>query len=181
MDFDEFGNYQAGIHPVSLEWIKDHLVDEVKESTTRNRNLMSFIDFFKSNQMKQCAEAVTHVLVDGSFVTNKINPNDIDVLLVSEFTGESYEELVQFFVKLGAIQESFNLLKDKAYEFHSDIYFVPKIKYNSIKSILEIHSEFIRSYKEIDYQYKYWLGQFTFDREEKPKGIFKIEGSELNE
>lgn len=96
MDFDEFGNYKAGIHAVSLEWFKNHLVDEAEKSTTRSRNLTSFIEFCKLQQVKEYIDTITYVLIDGSFVTNKIDPHDIDVLFISEFVGENYEELINF-------------------------------------------------------------------------------------
>lgn len=181
MDFDEFGNYKAGIHAVSLEWFKNHLVDEAEKSTTRSRNLTSFIEFCKLQQVKEYIDTITYVLIDGSFVTNKIDPHDIDVLFISEFVGENYEELISFSEQAKRTYAFFAKVKREAYKYHSDIYFIPKVKLDLIQSLAPDHPDVSNYCSKLDYQYKYWLGQFTFDRDERPKGIFKIVGGEFSE
>lgn len=43
----------------------------------------------------------------------------------------------------------------------------------------EIKEKVVNSCDQIDYQMKYWMGQFGFDRNQRSKGLISIEGGSL--
>lgn len=69
---------RAGIHPMTLDKIRDTFVAPLPEATSRLRMFSMFEQwFFRLRQLN-----VTGTLwIDGSFVTRKPNPNDLDCVL----------------------------------------------------------------------------------------------------
>jgi hypothetical protein len=79
--FDEFGSlFPAQRNELNLHLFKQIFVDEFRESQTRNNIFEGFqaflLDF--SNFVNDSYD----IWIDGSFVTKKLNPNDIDVVFI---------------------------------------------------------------------------------------------------
>lgn len=73
--------WPPGFHPASLEDVQSRCVDEIDLSTTRQKLMLDF------RVVLDClaASGITcEIWLDGSFVTAKINPSDIDFIAVVE-------------------------------------------------------------------------------------------------
>ena len=72
---NEHGHLPAGIHDASL----DELTERFGQSQRRREILKDFHRYLAELQQWQVAQAI---LVDGSFVTDIAEPNDLDLVLV---------------------------------------------------------------------------------------------------
>lgn len=81
IQFDERNNLSRTENDIfSLKFLKQNFVDEFQESQTRAliyEGLVKFLTNFY-NFTKTSFE----IWIDGSFVTKKVNPNDIDIVLI---------------------------------------------------------------------------------------------------
>ncbi len=73
--FDEFGYLPRGIHPASVEEIISRFGHGSPEREVEARELADLVDWARKNH-------VGRLIVNGSFVTDKQVPNDIDVVLL---------------------------------------------------------------------------------------------------
>lgn len=184
--FDDYGNLNGGIIQSNINDMRINLVDHFSTSTTRKRNFNGFlelINFLKSNNLQS---GVSSIWIDGSFCTNKINPNDIDLIIL----------LKPYNINARTIQEHSDNIRSTFMEKHLDIYIVydsncllnsnyikeimPTLKQSQLtyteEAIREVLNE---NHREIDYHMKYWMGQFGFDREQRGKGLIALEGGDL--
>src|SRR2546428_848981 len=87
--FNEHGDLPAGIHDCTLEEVQSRFGSF--QTTDRRpqfwRRFMEFFSEVKSTRM------VIAVLLNGSFVTAKPNPNDIDLILVVATTHDFRRDL----------------------------------------------------------------------------------------
>lgn len=155
MQFNSHGNLEGGIIEVSkLSEIEQSLVTNFPDSTTRRRNFDSFCNFF--NNLDETK--VTRVWLDGSFCTNKTNPNDIDCVV---FINPIPENEAYFY----CLKDNHEYLKTA----HLDVYIVP-----DKECIIVNNQETLETYQSFDYQEKYWQGQFGFDRNRNHKAIIEL-------
>ena len=79
-DFEDNGNLPHKCYEVTLGDIKEKLVDSFPNSKTRASRFECFMKFYRDliTNVKSC----THLLIDGSFVTNKENPRDVDFTII---------------------------------------------------------------------------------------------------
>lgn len=148
------GNLDGGINKIEdLQNIKKLLVEDFPSSKTRKRNFDSFMEFLESLK----SGVFTKAWIDGSFCSEKIDPNDIDCILFidPETTEDEY---------INEIQANHDSYKDS----YLDVFITVD------KDKVEITQETIEFYRNADYQEKYWMGQFGFDRNGRPKGIIEI-------
>jgi len=82
-DFDEHGNLPPGIHPASVESLVERFGSGSAEREVEIRELLEFIDWAKHH-------GVLRIIVNGSFVTAKQCPNDVDVVVLPG-TGDNSE------------------------------------------------------------------------------------------
>jgi hypothetical protein len=68
--------------PISIENIGDHFVRPFTSSSTRMLLLEQFISF--TSDLSKAVNGPLRVWIDGSFVTLKQNPNDIDLVVFIE-------------------------------------------------------------------------------------------------
>lgn len=73
--FDQSGNLPRGIHRASLEEIVDRFGHGSPEREVEIRELMELIAWAKQHSVRR-------LIINGSFVTEKRDPNDIDVVLL---------------------------------------------------------------------------------------------------
>src|SRR5260370_8437459 len=78
--FDDFGNLAPGIHHCTVDELVSRFGSGSEERETEINELVFFIDAAK-------AAGARRLLVNGSFVTGKLAPNDVDVVLLP---GPSY-------------------------------------------------------------------------------------------
>ena len=73
--FDEFGNLPPGIHPATLEELVQRFGAGSPERDIEGQELLEFIGWARLS-------GVHRVVVNGSFVTAKVAPNDVDLIIL---------------------------------------------------------------------------------------------------
>jgi hypothetical protein len=139
----------AGPILTDLEVIKRHFVDGFPKSRTRARlfgNFERYISQFQSEVFPWF-----EVWVDGSFVTRKDNPKDVDVVILLDYRVYSVK------IKYLDIFFSFSLEKEGI-----DAYIVP------------VFPEGHDSFEEFIHESGLWHLRFTENRREGRKGYLKM-------
>lgn len=171
MDFDNFGNATPGIHHVNLKEFEEDFVISFSNSSNRKRIFANFINFFNLRILNKYRCVISKLWIDGSFSTSKTDPNDIDGIIFLKFSNDDEYDLAVEFLEI------YNkYVKNLAYEYDCDLYVQFDLK--NIPSRDSRDESYSRFYDSIDYNTKYWMGQFCFDRLQRPKGIFEIEFKE---
>lgn len=169
MDFNEYGNLNSGIIKIDdIKLVEEFLVDGFPESLTRKELFEKFKEFLAD---KIDWEVFSRVWIDGSFCSEKANPRDIDCVLF-------FNPLPHLRDKAIEIQQQKLEIEN---EYLVDFYSIPDKEF--ISRALEENSfptnELLEVYGKFDYQEKYWMGQFGFDRNRNPKGIIEFEKEAL--
>src|SRR5262249_52111434 len=73
--FDDYGNLPPGIHRCTKEEMAERFGTGSDERVSQFKELLDFIDYAK-------AAGIVRLLVNGSFVTGKLSPNDVDVVIL---------------------------------------------------------------------------------------------------
>lgn len=136
---------EPGLHDFSLDEVGNHFMQNFPGSQTR-RPLIDGLNAFVSHLSR--VGVPIELWIDGSFTTQKENPNDIDLVIFSPAND------------LNALppdkQQLFQALTDRASiraNFGCDVLFCPSEN-------LDMRS--------------YWRGWYGFDRNEQPKGIARV-------
>jgi hypothetical protein len=153
-DFDENGNLPTGIINSSLQEFKHHFIINFKESSTRPVILDGYSRYCDKLLPLNIA---TKQWINGSFTTNKVNPNDID--FVTHIDALKVDENFEIQTKLLKICNTDETKK----EFFCDVYF-----------ILLYPQEIPELYQHTINRINYWLKWFGHDRMMNPKGIIEL-------
>ena len=155
LEFNQEGLLIAGLHECNLEILKDNFVNKFETSQTRRKIFEQFESWI---HMLLQDYQVYEVWADGSFVTNKINPNDIDVVLFVHAVDyiriyKNWDklrdvELVDAYISLAVCEESKKYFSEQEY------------------------CTFVNNRN-------YWRGQFGFDRSDNPKGFLVLKNNDL--
>jgi hypothetical protein len=81
--FDEFGNLPPGFHPCTVEELTARYGHGSPEREVETAELARFITWARQ-------AGIARVLVDGSYITSKVAPNDIDLVILP---GPGYPDL----------------------------------------------------------------------------------------
>ena len=91
-EFNKYGNLPAGIYKSSITCIEKKFGTNSEKRILLFNNFRKFLELISPFKVK-----IKHLMVDGSFVTLKETPGDIDCIMVIEnnfrFTPEIVEEL----------------------------------------------------------------------------------------
>jgi len=150
LDFNSDGLIEPGIHALKFDEFYDVFVSQFTTSERRQEIFDSLVDFLKS---LTAAYKIQEVWLDGSYVTEKINPNDIDLVVFFE---------VEDYIK---IKSDWNRIRAHV---NIDPYCEVALNDHTKKHLNE------QTYYYFVNQRNYWRGQFGFDRVDNPKGIIKI-------
>ncbi|NBB41601.1 DUF6932 family protein [Sphingobium yanoikuyae] len=155
MNFNTDGYLEAGLHDLELEAIIEHFVTAFPHSSSR----VGIMDGYKAHREAVMALGIPCLqFLDGSFVSSKADPGDIDMVgfmdadAVDALTPEDQAKLSELFS--GPVTRGTH---------RCDAYFVPWVP--------ETHPMF----QKLRSQRKYWMGEFGYDREDRPKGIIRTE------
>ena len=161
MILGENGALPAGIHQCTINEFREVFVDGFPTTQRRDELFKKLMSFFSDLIRFDC---FPEAFVDGSYVTNKVNPNDIDVVVFLH-----YSTLLSPTAKT-AIQHLKTL-----YNPFLDIYYAV--------AVCDENESMINPtlYGDIINKRNYWRGQFGFDRADLPKGIVLISGSSVQE
>jgi hypothetical protein len=154
MRFNADGYLDAGIHDVELAEIEEHLVNGFPNSNTRP----TIITGYKKHRAElEHLNIDIEQLLDGSFVSTKNDPNDIDLVCFAD------ADVIDNLSPLDK-QKFHNLVMGKSTQsfYNCDAYFCPTVPENDSR------------YSHCRQNRKYWIGEFGYDRNEKPKGVLRI-------
>ncbi|MGJ4929158.1 DUF6932 family protein [Bradyrhizobium sp. HKCCYLS2038] len=153
--FNGHGYIAPGLHPMAQSDLEAAFVTAFPHSSTRG----DIMKGYKKHSLEVTAlVGACEQLLDGSFVTNKNDPGDVDMVLfvdASVIDNLSSSQKAEF-AALTAGQQT------KATHL-CDAYFCPTYP--------ETHPQF-QQFRQIR---KYWMGEFGFDRQEVPKGIVQVQ------
>jgi hypothetical protein len=153
--FNVNGYLEPGIHDLDHSALEEHFVTAFPHSSTRSAIIAGFGRH--SNELMQLGIPCVEFL-DGSFVSNKADPGDIDMVgfmdldAVDALDNDQQNTLTALFA--GKATRASHLC---------DAYFVP--------SVPDHHPLF----DKLRAQRKYWMGEFGYDREDRPKGIVRLQ------
>jgi hypothetical protein len=123
-DFDEHGYLPAGVHPASLDEIEARFGRQSEVRHVQMESLRWLVELVKR-------AGVRRLIVNGSFVTGRLEPNDVDCVLLAESgpsrdTEASHEILGGLpFLQIALIgQEDFDFMVDTV--FATDRKWTPK-------------------------------------------------------
>lgn len=156
MELNEKGYLDAGLHMSSMQELKEVFVKQFTTSQTREEIYNNFLEWKTELEKKY---RIYEIWVDGSFATNKINPNDIDIVVFAYL--ENNQEL---FHQWNSIRN-----KDKI-----DAYLTIAVCEENKKILTP------KLFYEMVNQRNYWRGQFGFDRNDLPKGIIVLNSNQEN-
>lgn len=178
--FDAHGNYTPGIHMIDVNDFQLKFIDNFPDSISRSRIFSDFHMFLNNEKMSEFSTYISKIWLDGSFVTSKENPNDIDGVIVLFPTIENSKELSSVIEDLtDYINHCKNYLGLKI-DFYVTIDPKP-IDDNYPDFISSLGAEYAGQLRyNAEMMYNYWKGKFTFDRNEHPKGIFEVVSSAIN-
>lgn len=142
--------------PINMENIGDHFVRPFTSSSTRMLLLEQLIAF--TSDLSKAVNGPLRIWIDGSFVTLKQNPNDIDLVVFIE------NEVIKS--KYKTIREHF-FDKKNLKERGLDVYYV------------RVFQKGHKDYSKYLSDYLYWYNWFTQTRKTKqykryPKGFLEL-------
>ncbi|EAW1232671.1 hypothetical protein DUC38_22435 [Salmonella enterica subsp. enterica serovar Saintpaul] len=143
-----------GFHDFDDDKIKSLCVEAFPNSVRRSMlycNYIQLIEQFRAiNQQCRC---FSEVWIDGSFTTQKPEPDDVDILVVVDFL--ALNNLPD------ALKPTVSTLLNRDYV---------KLNYKiDVLLLAENHPDF-----DYDERRSYWRGWFGFDRKENPKGLARV-------
>jgi hypothetical protein len=155
MTFNGNGYLDPGLHPMRIDEVEATFVSGFPHSSTRPAIMGGYFRHYE--QLKALVGSFEQ-LVDGSFVSNKNDPGDIDLVCfvdAEKLDSLRPEEQLKFKELVSG--------KETRAKYHCDAYlaltFPPE------------HPNF----SEARTLRKYWMGEFGYDRTDIPKGIVFIE------
>ncbi|MGP6151334.1 DUF6932 family protein [Priestia flexa] len=159
-EFMENGNLFPGIHNYTMQEFQEQFVLGFSSSQSRKEIFKEFSDWFK-----QLINLIPprYVWLDGSYLTMKENPNDIDLVIFYKPEDITDEETS---IK---VKEMINEISRK---YRCDAYLCLDLSDVSGQEL----AHFPPLNKILG---TYWMGQFGFDRKRDPKGMVEINSAEI--
>jgi len=149
--FNSNGYLEPGLHQMTIEEFEAAFVTPFPHSNTRANILVGYV---KHHEDLATILDSFEEFVDGSFTTNKNDPNDVDLVVLADgdvVDALSPDQKARLSELVGG-----KLTQQK---YLCDAYFCPTYP--------EMHPLFVHTRP----QRKYWMGEFGFDRCEVAKGI----------
>ncbi|MFD1954590.1 DUF6932 family protein [Paenibacillus thailandensis] len=155
------GNLTPGIHTYTIHEFEQQFINEF---TTSIRRSLIYTNF--KHWLSQLLQVLPprYVWLDGSFLTQKVDPNDIDLVVFY------YPEDIQNQNQAAELKELINRVSRN---YNCDAYFSLSFE-NWTPQQLAVFPQ--QNHKIMQ---TYWMGQFGFDRARQPKGMVQINQQEL--
>lgn len=178
LKFNEKGLLPPGCHEVTLDIIKSVFVDNFPESETRLSRYNCFLKMYEEllDNVKSCIR----ILIDGSFVTNKLNPYDVDFVIMIDHLHLTQKES-DYLNKIREYKHSLRIEYDNCrYEVekgtisYSKLYNLEFYRYGCDFYILLRYDQSHEMYKNYLNQKKYWTDWWGKTRDEKSKGFLNL-------
>ena len=143
------GLLPAGFHIKTLEEVKKLCVENFPSSTTRPAIFNSFIENFIDPLCR--IGFMCDIWVDGSFITEKENPEDVDLVIEYDNTKNytpTQRDAIQIFLQTSVANPDFKC-----------------------RCLCDVYT--VATQDQINVAY--WMGQFGFNRDRNPKGLAVIQ------
>lgn len=117
--FDEHGNLPPGIHRCTIEELIQHFGTGSVEREVEIQELLEFIAWAREADIQR-------VIVNGSFVTSKESPNDVDVVILPgpnypRSQNPAFEEITRFpFLQIVVAADEDDLIMWVSQDFGTD-------------------------------------------------------------
>lgn len=157
MEFTKDGVLEPGLHRIDFSEFEEFFVNGFDTSQTRKAIYESFIAWLQDAVSKY---KILEIWIDGSFVTQKINPNDVDLVVYVH---------AQDFIE---VANNWSSIRNKPL---IDAYYALAICEESEKIVPP------KDYNTWVNQRNYWRGQFGYDRNDTPKGFIVLDCNELED
>lgn len=152
--FNATGYLDAGLHEMTIDDFETAFVTPFPYSTTRSNILVGFVKHH--NELSALLSSFEQ-FVDGSFTTNKNDPNDVDLLVMAD--GDLIDSLSEDDKnRFAALVNG----KETQKTHLCDAYFLP------------VYPDSHPQHQNGRAMRKYWMGEFGFDRSDVPKGIVQL-------
>ena len=157
MEFDPQGNlFPHKVIEIDLEEFEKIFITNFPNSESRNRLFQNYLSYIQ--KIKDEIDSTFYQWIDGSFVTSKLNPNDIDLVTFINF--EFYENNLS---KLTDLQ-GHNLKKEQ----NLDCYFVKEYP------IEHKNYEIITKYDSVEWFHLFSKTRVNRNGKRYSKGIIQI-------
>lgn len=169
LQFNEIGNLPPGSHEVTFDNAKEVFVNAFPDSKTRLQNWNCFIEYIKN--LINLGIKDMQLWIDGSFVTNKTNPNDIDCVIYIDIqilnSLNVQQQSILSDVLIPGNVESREIIKDA---FHTDPYL--------LLDLVDVPSH--PAYDIMMARKTYWENWWGHDRQGNAKGyiILSVKGGQ---
>lgn len=149
------GYLDAGLHDMSVDQLESAFVAAFPTSKTRPQ---IFSGYQKHSAELSALGVPMEQFINGSFTTNKEDPGDVDLVCFAD--AESIDKLSP---DQQAVFEKLVAGKATKASHHCDAYFCATVP------------ETDPLYPQVRANRKYWMGEFGYDRTDKPKGIVRTQ------
>ena len=177
-EFQENGYLPHKCYEVTLDDIKEKLVDNFPDSKTRQSRFDCFMEFYE--ELLKNVKSCIRILINGSFVSNEINPYDVDFVIIldgNSLTEDESNYLIEKVIYKKELRKEYDNLKERVkkgeidypslyelglYEYGCD--FFPVLKY------------YPNQIEYVDYLQRkiYWIKFWGHSREQYPKGFLNL-------
>lgn len=186
-EFNKLGNLPHKCYEVTLDEIKEKLVDNFPNSKTRVSRFECFLRFY--NNLTENVKSCTRLLINGSFVRNIDDPYDIDLVIVIDSKKLTNEEHAY----LNQIRDIKNRFR-REYDYYKVLYEQGLISKEALYQLdlFNFGCDFFRMdklyephpmYDKYLEKKEYWIDWWGHDRDENPKGFLDLKisnGGDLN-
>lgn len=162
VNFNQEGLLVPGIHPYNIIDLRSQFVAGFPYSSSRALIWERFLSFVEIIVNTFGEYSPLEAWIDGSFVTDKEEPNDIDI--VFHFSLASWN---QYNGDIGDIWEDIRNIGLTS--FMTDSYWA-----------VQVNNE-TENYSNVVNMRNYWRGQFGFDRGNRPKGFLAVSMNDIIE
>lgn len=177
-EFNEFGNLPPKCYEVTLDEIKNKLVDNFPNSKTRASRYECFLKFY--NELITNVKSCTRLLINGSFVRNIDNPYDVDFVIIIDSKRVTDDE-DNYLEHIRTIKNNFREEYDYYKELYEnnliskeELYKLDLFKYGCdffrIDKLYEPHPMYFEYLEEK----KFWIDWWGHDRDKNPKGFLDL-------
>lgn len=172
MRFDSNGNLIGRILDSTYSEVYKNLAEDIQDSNHRKDLLKLLKEMFEDKLLKLYTESITHIYIDGSFCTNKLKPEDVDILALLNLSNTHGLEL-------SGNEE----LQKQIRRYAKDNYKVDFLCTPDSETLPSNVSQYDTIKSALYQQSEGWLNFFTKDRNSNPKAVVKIivEGGVLDE
>jgi hypothetical protein len=136
---------QPGLHDIGVADLENHFLSSFPRSKTRAVLIEGLNKFIEK---LQALDIPIELWIDGSFTTDKLDPNDVDLVIFA-----SQQDVNQLDSNTTGLLRGLLDRPSSRKKYGCDVLF---------------------SVKESPNQRSYWRGWYGFDRNENPKGIARI-------